>query len=65
MQLYAPMISPQNKEKIRTAIFDMEPEFNKTGVVKMMIQDGFGAADWTGLFSTFRKIVVDNKTEKC
>ena len=65
MQLYAPTISPQNKGRIRSAIFDMEPEFNKTGVVKMMIQDGFGATDWTGLFSTFRKIVVDNKTEKC
>lgn len=65
MQLYAPTISPQNKGRIRSAIFDMEHQFNKTGVVKMMIQDGFGATDWTGLFSTFRKIVVDNKTEKC
>ena len=61
MQLYAPMISPQNKEKIRTAIFDMEPEFNKTGIIKMMITDGFGAYDWTDLFAIFRKIVLDNK----
>ena len=65
MQLYAPTISPQNKGRIRSAIFDMEHQFNKTGVVKMMIQDGFGATDWTGLFGTFRKIVVDNKSEKC
>jgi len=61
MQLYAPEISPQNKSKIRAAIFDMEPEFNKTGVLKMMNEDGFGVYDWNDLFSIFRKIVVDNK----
>jgi len=61
MQLYAPEISPQNKRKIRTAIFDMEPQFNKTGIIKMMNEDGFGVYDWSGLFATFRKIVVDNK----
>ena len=61
MQLYAPEISPQNKRKIRTAIFDMEPEFNKTGILKMMNEDGFGVYDWNDLFATFRKIVVDNK----
>ena len=61
MQLYAPGISPQNKEKIRAAIFDMEPEFNKTGILKMMSEDGFGVYDWNDLFSMFRKIVVDNK----
>ena len=60
MQLYAPTISSQNKEKIRTAIFKMEPEFNKTGVKKMMIEDGFGVYDWNDLFAIFRKIVVDN-----
>jgi 5'-3' exonuclease len=61
MQLYAPAISPQNKAKIRSAIFDMIPEFNKTGILKMMNEDGFGVYDWNDLFSTFRKIVVDNK----
>ena len=61
MQLYAPSISPQSKEKIRAAIFDMKPEFNKTGILKMMTEDGFGVYDWNDLFSTFRKIVVDNK----
>ena len=61
MQLYAPTISPQNKAKVRTAIFEMEPQFNKTGVIKMMTEDGFGIYDWNDLFSTFRKIVVDNR----
>ena len=64
MQLYAPTISPQNKAKIRSAVFDLEPEFNKTGVLAMMIQDGFGQTDWSDLFATFRKIVVDNKSER-
>ena len=64
MQLYAPAISPQNKAKIRSAVFDLEPEFNKTGVLAMMIQDGFGQTDWSDLFATFRKIVVDNKSER-
>ena len=64
MQLYAPSMSPQNKSIIRNAVFELEPEFNKTGVLKMMIEDGFGATDWTDLFATFRKIVVDNKTER-
>ena len=64
MQLYAPAISPQNKAKVRSAIFDMKPEFNKTGIIKMMNQDGFGVYDWTTLFAIFRKIVVDFKSEK-
>ena len=64
MQLYTPAISPQNKAKIRSAVFDLEPELNKTGVLAMMIQDGFGQTDWSDLFATFRKIVVDNKSER-
>jgi len=63
MQLYAPSISPQNKKKIRSAIFDMTPEFNQTGILKMMVEDGFGTYDWNALFATFRKIVVDFKSE--
>jgi len=61
MQLYAPDISPQNKTKVKTAIFEMKPEFNQTGILKMMTEDGFGVYDWNDLFATFRKIVVDSK----
>ena len=61
MQLYAPSISPQNKSKIRSAIFDIELQFNKTGVMKMMMEDGFGEIAWADLFATFKKIVADNK----
>tara|TARA_Y100001938_G_C8039072_1_gene405115 strand:- start:352 stop:1323 length:972 start_codon:yes stop_codon:yes gene_type:complete len=63
MQLYAPSISPQSKEMTRFAIEEMKPEFNKTGVIKMMFEDGFGEVAWADLFATFNKIVVDNKTQ--
>jgi len=36
-------------------------EFNKTEVVKMMVKDGFGTYDWTTLFTTFRRIIQDEK----
>jgi len=61
MQLYAPSLSPQSKRKISEAVNDMLPEFNKTGILSMMSKDGFGIYDFTDLFSTFRKIVVDSK----
>ena len=60
MQLYAPMMSPQAKRSVRFAIDSAEHEFNKTEVIKMMAEDGFGDFSWTDLFSRMRKIVVDN-----
>ena len=60
MQLYAPSLSPQGKQKTRYAIEEAEQEFNKTEIIKMMNEDGFGAYDWSGLFATMRKIVADN-----
>ncbi len=61
MQLYAPAISPQGKRQVRFAVEDAEMLFNKTAVQSMMIEDGFGAGDWSDLFQTMRRIVVDNK----
>ena len=61
MQLYAPSISPQSASRIRSCVNDMVCELNKTAIVKMMHQDGFGVFDWSDLFANFRKIVVDNK----
>ena len=60
MQLYAPMMSPQAKRSTRFAIDSAEHEFNKTEIVKMMAEDGFGDFSWTDLFSRMKKIVVDN-----
>ena len=61
MQLYAPALSPQGKSKVKFAIQEAEQLFNKTGVLGMMIEDGFGAGDWSSLFQCMRRIVVDNK----
>jgi DNA polymerase-1 len=61
MQLYSPAISPQGKEKIRYAVEENEFDFNKTMVQKMMIEDGFGATDWSDLFQTMKRISLDNK----
>jgi 5'-3' exonuclease len=61
MQLYAPLISIQDKDKIKATINDACQEFNKTGVLKLMMEDGFGAYDWTTLFTTFRRIIRGDK----
>jgi 5'-3' exonuclease len=62
MQLYSPAISPQGKTQVRFAIEEAEQLFNKTRVQGMMIDDGFGSGDWSSLFQTMRRIVVDNKS---
>ena len=62
MQLYAPSLSPQGKSKVRFAVEEAEHLFNKTAVQGMMIEDGFGKGDWSSLFQTMRRIVVDNKS---
>ena len=61
MQLYAPAISPQNKEVIRNAIFNMTYAFNKTAITAMMAKQGFGNKSFSELFAVCRKIVLDNQ----
>ena len=60
MQLYSPSISVQGKNKICYAIEEAEQQFNKTEVMKMMNEDGFGVFNWTDLFATMKRIVADN-----
>jgi len=59
MQLYAPSISVQSKTKINYILDNFEPEFNKTEMLKMMTEDGFGEYNWSGLFQTMKRFVVD------
>ena len=61
MQLYSPSISPQGKEHIRFNIEENEHDFNKTELQKMMIEDGFGAGDWSELFQSMKRISIDSK----
>ena len=58
MQLYAPSIPAQGKSQLRYAVKNFKPEFNKTEVRKMMIQDGFGDGNWNTMFQTFNRFVA-------
>ena len=60
MQLYAPSISVQGKTKLKYAVDNFVFEANFTEIRKMMIEDGFGAVDFSELFATIRRIVADN-----
>jgi len=59
MQLHSPSISASTKMKIRSIIGKDDLIFNKTEVIKMMSQDGFGETSWLDLFQRFNKILVD------
>jgi len=59
MQLYAPNIPIRGKQAVRHAIEDFVPEFNKTGTIKMMTEDGFGAFDWSSLFQNMKHITTE------
>jgi len=56
MQLYSPTMSAQSKMKVSSSIRDCYHDFNKTQIMKMMHQDGFGATNWTTLFQVFNHI---------
>ena len=61
MQLYAPSLSVQGKQKINFALENFEPEFAKTNIKAMMIEDGFGVINFVDLFAAMNKIVADSK----
>jgi len=60
MQLYSPSISIQDSQKIDYALNNSECTFQKTDIVKMMLQDGFGQNNWEELFIQMHKIVLEN-----
>ena len=62
MQLYSPFISPQGKSKVRYNVDNAEYHFNKTEIIKMMMEDGFGTYNWDGLFQNFNRISLENKS---
>ncbi len=61
MQLYTPSLSVQGRQKIDFALENFEPELAKTNAKAMMIEDGFGAVNFTDLFAAMNKIVADSK----
>ena len=61
MQLYSPLISAQGKRKVKYNIDEADYHFNKTEIMKMMMEDGFGAYNWDSLFQNFKRISLENK----
>ena len=61
MQLYAPLLSIKAKNLIHETLADPDMSFSKTGITKLMMQDGFGETNFIDLFTHCKKISVDNK----
>lgn len=58
MQLYSPTISINGKNKIKYILENFEPSLNKTEIIKMMAEDGFGdKMDLSMLYATFKRII--------
>ena len=62
MQLYTPSVSVQGRKKINYALDNFEPEFAKTTIKAMMIEDGFGVVNFVDMYAWMNKIVADSRT---
>ena len=56
MQLYSPLISVQGKQTIDFALENFECDFNKTELIRLMMNDGFGELNWEELKTYLNKI---------
>jgi 5'-3' exonuclease len=56
MQLYSPLISVQGKQTIDYALENFECDFNKTELLRLMMEDGFGELNWEELKTFLNKI---------
>jgi 5'-3' exonuclease len=66
MQLYSPQMSVQAKQFTQEAVENFECDFNRTELIRMMREDGFGELNWEDLKSQLNKInyeCVDNASE--
>jgi 5'-3' exonuclease len=66
MQLYAPQMSVQAKQFTQEAVENFECDFNRTELIRMMREDGFGELNWEDLKSQLNKInyeCVDNASK--
>ena len=59
MQLYAPALSLQCRDKVHFALENFEYDYNKTEIIRMMNQDGFGVFNWDDLHATMNRICLD------
>ena len=59
MQLYSPLISVQGKMKIDHALDNFQCEFNRTGLLALMMEDGFGELNWEELKGRLNRISLE------
>ena len=59
MQLYAPQMSAQAKIHVKESIENFECDFNKTEVLRLMREDGFGELNWEDLKGSLNKISLE------
>jgi 5'-3' exonuclease len=59
MQLYAPQMSVQSKTHVKESIENFQCEFNKTEVLRLMREDGFGELNWEELKAHLNKISIE------
>jgi DNA polymerase-1 len=59
MQLYDPTLSLQSRKKVDHIFENLGYEFNRTEMIKMMNEDGFGVYNWNDLFAIMNRISVD------
>tara|TARA_R110000824_G_scaffold220784_1_gene407920 strand:- start:7 stop:981 length:975 start_codon:yes stop_codon:yes gene_type:complete len=61
MQLYAPLLTINDKKIVNETLAAPDTSFNKTELLKMMIKDGFGEINFAELFQHLNKISVDSR----
>ena len=59
MQLYSPLMSVQSKKMVRHAVENFECTFNKTTIIKLMREDGFGEISWGDLEASLNRIKLE------
>jgi 5'-3' exonuclease len=64
MQLYAPQMSIQAKNIVKQGVENFEFDFNRTEVLGMMRDDGFGELNWEDLRANLNRIVSSNTSVK-
>lgn len=63
MQLYSPAVSVQVKQQMHNVLEENVPQFNKTKIRTMFIQDGIGELVLTDLFTNFKKTIFSWKSD--
>lgn len=64
MQLYSPSIAIQTKHKINDVVNNFIPEFNKTKIRTMFVEDGMGEISLNSLFENYQRMMFDHNVKK-